>query len=59
MFLSNINNKININSTNVLIDSFISYKKNSLIFIFNNYYHIINNTKIDLDKTNIFYKNDL
>lgn len=59
MFLLNINNKIDINSIKVLIDSFVSHKNNSLVFIFNNYYHIMNNTKIDLDKTNIFYKNDL
>ena len=51
------NNKIDINKTNVLIDSFISYKRNSLVCIFNNYYHIINNTKINLDKTIILYNN--
>lgn len=58
MFRLNINNKIDINNTNVLIDSFISHKNNSLVFIFNNYYHIINNTKINLDKTNILYGNN-
>jgi hypothetical protein len=46
-----IENNIDINNTNVLIDAFISHKKNSLVCIFNNYHHIINNTKINLDKT--------
>lgn len=53
-----INNKIDYNNTNVLIDAFLSHKKKSLICIFNNYHHIINNTQINLDKTIILYKNN-
>ena len=56
MYLLDINNKIIINSVTILIDSFISYKNNSLVFIFNNYNYINQNTKIDLNKTIILYK---
>ena len=59
MLTLNNRNQIDVNNTNVLIDSFVTFKNNSLVFIFNNYHHIINNTKINLDKTIIVYNNNV